>query len=147
MLFAMSSQIQNPNQNANDAAIFDYKSPAMPTVFRYEDWEKVSIDDIVDKVVVIHGYEERPSRYGDYMVVYAEHEGRKIRFVLPRRHGRELENHLRMLWYFFKTGNKLRARIIKEWYRDFYRYTLGVPPTEQPRPDRTPQRSSKGGGK
>jgi len=143
----MSSQVQSPNQNASDTTIFDYKSPAMPAVYRYEDWEKVSIDDLVDKVVVICGYEERPSRYGDYMVVFAEHEGRKVRFPVPRRHGRELEKHLQMLWYFFKSGNKLRARIIKEWYRDFYRYTLGAPPTERSRAGRSSQRSSGGGGK
>jgi hypothetical protein len=129
----MSSQTQNqnPEQNTDDAMVFDYKSPAMPTVIRYQDWKKVSIDDLVDKIVTIHGYEERISRFGEYMVVYAEHDGQKIRFIIPRRHGRELENHLRMLWHFFKTGNKLRARIIKEWYRDFYRYTLGAPPSER----------------
>jgi hypothetical protein len=130
-LSAMSSQTQNPDQDSRDRKIVDYKSPALSSDFSTEEWEKVPIESLVDQVVIIHGFEERIGRFGEYMIVYAEHNGRRVKFVPPARHGRELADHLRMLWCLFRSGSRLRARIIKEWYRDFYRYTLGVPPSER----------------
>jgi hypothetical protein len=129
----MSSQTQKPSQPAEQRRdeIIDF-SPAMIDIAPGSEGElQVTIEDVIGKTIIINKIEELPSKYdnGTYLQVHAEEEGtgRLLSFPIPRKRGRELTEHLKALRPLLEQGKRIRVRILRARYYDYYHYVLAAP--------------------
>ena len=133
----MSSQTQsqNPNQNPTidpmKGDVVDFSPALIDAVPSSEGELQVTIEDVVGKTIIINKIEELPSKYDNspYLRVHAEDEatGRLLSFPVPRKRGRELAEHLKALKPLLEQGKRIRARILRARYYDYYHYVLAAP--------------------
>jgi hypothetical protein len=142
----MSSQTQNPNQTANPqkGEVVDF-SPALIGIAPGSEGElQVTIEDVLNKTIIINRIEELPSKYeeGTYLRVHVEEErtGRLLSFPVPRKRGRELTEHLKALRPLLEQGKRIRAMIMRARYYDYYHYVLAAPPSSRYRARRRGER-------
>ena len=136
---SVQTQSQNPNQNQTadpkKGEIIDYSPALIDAIPGSEGELQVTIEDVVGKTIIINRIEELPSKYDNstYMRVHVEEEntGRPLSFPVPRKRGKQLMEHLRALKPLLDKGKRIRARILRARYYDYYYYVLAAP--EAPR--------------
>ena len=138
----MGSQTQEPEQKKDD--VIDLTAWTTGPDEK-ETEERVRIDDVAGKTLLIYRAEELPSRFGKgtYFRLHAliEETDQRVTFTVPNRQGRDIVEHMRRLKAQIDQGKKVRARIIRETYQ-YHRYVLGAVP-----PSRGTAKSSGGGKK